>query len=161
MLPGESCTSAEPEETREEVVAQRLAGGRFRMSLPQLQATMQRLCRLFVRKSFCRHPRGVFPNRVLGEFCGRFFGGFFRALFPWKKLGGKNPRKNPPQNSYQNLGVSRPKSTPVQCGLVYLCLKSTPGLVSATKLLNNLFWDNFLLFGDSQKGSAEFVLICF
>ena len=25
------------------------------------------------------NPRGIFLNKVVGEFCGRFFGGFFRA----------------------------------------------------------------------------------
>ena len=27
------------------------------------------------RKGFCRNPRGIFPNKVPGEFCGGFFGG--------------------------------------------------------------------------------------
>ena len=62
------------------------------------------------RKGFCRNPRGIFPNKVLGEFCGRFFGGFFRAFFLGRK-GGKNPPKNPRQSSNRNLGVPRPKST--------------------------------------------------
>ena len=30
---------------------------------------------------FCRNPRGIFPNKFLGEFCRGFFGGFFRAFF--------------------------------------------------------------------------------
>ena len=34
---------------------------------------------------FCRNPRGIFSNKVLGEFCGGFFGGFFRAFFLGKK----------------------------------------------------------------------------
>ena len=36
------------------------------------------------RKGFCRNPRGIFPNKVPGEFWGGVFGGFFRAFFPGK-----------------------------------------------------------------------------
>ena len=36
----------------------------------------------------------------------------FSGLFSLRKTGGKDPPKNPQQNSNQNLGVSQPKSTP-------------------------------------------------
>ena len=42
----------------------------------------------------CRNPRGIFPNKVPGEFCGGFFGGFFRAFFF-----GKNRRKKSTKKS--------------------------------------------------------------
>ena len=71
---------------------------------------------IFSRKGFCRNPRGIFPNKVPGEFCGGFFGGFFRAFF-LGKIGGKNPPKNPRQNSNRNLGFSQPKSTLQGSGL--------------------------------------------
>ena len=41
--------------------------------------------------------------------------------FSLEKIGGKNPPKNPQQNSNQNLGVSRPKSTLQESGLDKLC----------------------------------------
>ena len=44
------------------------------------------------RKGFCRNPRGIFPNKVPGEFCGGFFGGFFRA-FSLENIGGKKSTK--------------------------------------------------------------------
>ena len=68
------------------------------------------------RKGFCRNPRGIFPDKVLGEFCRGFFGGVFRAFFLGKSRSKKSP-KNPRQNSNQNLGVSRPKSTLQGSGL--------------------------------------------
>ena len=56
------------------------------------------------RKGFCRNPRGIFPNKVLGEFCGAFFGGLF-GIFPCEhKTGGRNPPKNPRRSSNQNCG---------------------------------------------------------
>ena len=63
------------------------------------------------RKGFCRNPRGIFPNKVPGEFYGGFFGGVFLGPFFFEKIREKNPPKNPRQNSNRNLGVSRPKST--------------------------------------------------
>ena len=74
------------------------------------------LFRNLSRKGFCRNPRGISPNKVLGEFCGGFLGGFFQAFFFGKKRR-KNPQKNPRQNSNRNLGVSRPKSTLQGSGL--------------------------------------------
>ena len=44
------------------------------------------------RTGFCRNPRGISPNKVLGEFCGGFFGAFFGAFFF-----GKNMRKIHPK----------------------------------------------------------------
>ena len=32
------------------------------------------------REGFCRNPRGIFLNKVSGEFCGGFFGGFFKPF---------------------------------------------------------------------------------
>ena len=46
------------------------------------------------RKGFCRNPRGIFPNKVPGEFCGGFFGGFF-----WAFSLGKNRRKKSTKKS--------------------------------------------------------------
>ena len=37
------------------------------------------------RKGFCRNPRGIFPNKVPGEFRRGLFGGFFRAFFLGKQ----------------------------------------------------------------------------
>ena len=69
------------------------------------------------RKGVCRNPRGIFLNKVPGEFCGGFFGGFFLGAF----FLGKNPKpRNPWQNSNQNLRVSRPKSTLQGSGLDHL-----------------------------------------
>ena len=63
------------------------------------------------RKGICRNPTEFFlPNYHVtsaGEFLEDFLG-------PWslERTGGKNPQqKNLQQNSNQNLGVSRPKST--------------------------------------------------
>ena len=42
----------------------------------------------FSREGFCRNPRGIFPNKVLGEFCGGFFVDFF-GPFSLEKTGGK------------------------------------------------------------------------
>ena len=63
-----------------------------------------------VKKSLLQKSEGIFPNKVLGEFCGGFFGGFISGLFLGKKRR-KNPPKDPRQNSNRNLGASRPKST--------------------------------------------------
>ena len=72
----------------------------------------------FPREGFCRNSRGIFLNKVLGQFCRRFFVDFCSGLFPWKKTGGKkNPPKNPRQNSHQKLGASRPNSTLQGSGL--------------------------------------------
>ena len=95
-------------------------------------ASQKLFYRHFSRKGFCRNPRGIFPTKVLGEFCGGFFGGLFRAFFLGKKIGGKNPPKNPRQNSNQNLGVSRPKST----------LQGS-GLDISASLLSGTFLGNF------------------
>ena len=51
------------------------------------------------REGFCRNPRGIFLNKVPGEFCRGFFGEFFRAFFLGKKRG-KNSRQNPRQFSH-------------------------------------------------------------
>ena len=48
---------------------------------------------------------------IRGESCMGFWGWIFCSHFPWKNDGGKNPPKNPQQNSNQNLGVWQPKST--------------------------------------------------
>ena len=37
--------------------------------------------RKYSRKGFCRNPRGIYPTKTLGEFCGASFGGFFGAFF--------------------------------------------------------------------------------
>ena len=50
------------------------------------------------REGCCRNARGIFLNKVPGEFCGGIFGWNFSGLFPWRKTGGKNPPKNPPGN---------------------------------------------------------------
>ena len=59
------------------------------------------------RKGFCRNPRGIFPNKVPGEFCGGDFLVDFCGPFPWKKHEDKSTLKNPRQNSNQNLGEIR------------------------------------------------------
>ena len=69
------------------------------------------------RKRFCRNPRGIFPNKVPGEFCGRFFGGFFGACFLGKNRRKKYPPKNPRLNPNRNLGASLPKPTLQESGL--------------------------------------------
>ena len=46
-------------------------------------------------KGFCRNPRGIFPTKTLGEFCGGFSGGFFWGLFPWEKQDEKIHQKIP------------------------------------------------------------------
>ena len=46
------------------------------------------------RKGFCRNPRGIFPNRVPGEFfAGGIFWWIFSGLFPWKKQEEKSTPK--------------------------------------------------------------------
>ena len=52
-----------------------------------------------------------FRTKCWVNFAGDFLVDFFLLLSHWKKTGGKNPPKNPRQNSNQNWGVSRPKST--------------------------------------------------
>ena len=69
-----------------------------------------------------RNPRGIFPTKTLGEFCGGFSGG----LFPWEKQDEKIHGKNPQQNSNQNLGVSWRKSTLQGSGLSWISHFSTP-----------------------------------
>ena len=64
------------------------------------------------RAGFCRNPRGIFPNKFPGEFCGGIFGRFLGPLC-LEKTGGKNPQQFP----NQNLGASQPKSTLQECGL--------------------------------------------
>ena len=71
------------------------------------------------REGFCGNPRGIFPNKVLGDSLVDFFG-----PFSLEKTGEKNPPKNPRQNSNQNLGVSRPKSTLQGSGLDKFAMRS-------------------------------------
>ena len=59
----------------------------------------------FSRKGFCRNPRGIFPNKVPGEFGGEFFGGFFGAFFLGRK-GGTRPSKNPQLAALHKRGGS-------------------------------------------------------
>ena len=69
------------------------------------------------RKGLCRNPRGIFLNKVPGEFCGGFFGELiFSGLFPWERRRKKSTKKSR-QNSNRNLGGSRPKSTLQGSGL--------------------------------------------
>ena len=90
------------------------------------------------RKGFCRNPMGIFPNKVLGEFCGGFFGGIFFGIFPWKKIGGKNPRQKihgkiqigiwefRSQNPHwSNLALTK---TPFSKNTVFTTLKSDLGI---------------------------------
>ena len=68
------------------------------------------------REGFCRSPRGLFLNKVLGEFRGGFFCGSFRAFFLWKK----NKRKKSTPKSTAKLKSefgTRPKSTLQGSGL--------------------------------------------
>ena len=48
----------------------------------------------FSRKGFCRNPRGIFPTKTLGEFCGGFSGGLFGAFFLGKNRTKKSTRKS-------------------------------------------------------------------
>ena len=68
------------------------------------------------RKGFYRNARGIFPNKFPSEFCCGLFvdlgGG---GHFPWTKS--REEKKNIRQNSNQNLGASRPKSTLQRSGL--------------------------------------------
>ena len=57
----------------------------FRVGFPPLN---------FSREGFCRNPRGIFPSKVLGEFCGGFFGGFFRAFSLEKDRRKKSTQKS-------------------------------------------------------------------
>ena len=67
---------------------------------PHEFAVKSQCCRAFAvandlsRTCFCRNPRGIFPNKVPGEFCGGFFCGFVLAFFL-----GKNRRKKSTQKS--------------------------------------------------------------
>ena len=83
----------------------------FFMSFSTAVSTAEGPCHIYLsRLCFCRNPRGIFLDKVPGEFCGGFLGEFFGAFFLGKNRR-KNPPKNPRQTSDQNLGVSRPKST--------------------------------------------------
>ena len=86
------------------------------------------------RKGFCRYPRGIFPNKVPGEFCGGFLVDFFGPL-SLKKIGGKTPPKTPRQNSNRNLGVSRPKSTLQGSGLDFLLKSASSHPLPKNRLL--------------------------
>ena len=67
------------------------------------------------RKAFCRNPRGIFPNKALGEFCGDFLVDFF-GLFSLENR--KNStQKSTAKISNQNLGVLQSKSTLQGSGL--------------------------------------------
>ena len=57
-----------------------------------------------------------FRTKSQVNFAGDFSVDFF-GPFSLEKIGGKNPPKNPRQNSNRNLGVSRPKSTLQESGL--------------------------------------------
>ena len=75
-----------------------------------------RLMSNFSRKGFCRNPRGIFRTKSRVNSAGEFLVVFF-GPFSLEKIGGKNPPKNPRQNSNRNLGVSRQKSTLQGSGL--------------------------------------------
>ena len=54
----------------------------------------------------CWNLMGIFPNEFPGEICRGFFVDFLRP-FPLETTRGKDPPKNPWQNSNLNLGASR------------------------------------------------------
>ena len=65
----------------------------------------------FFKKRLLQKIRGeFFRTKLRVNFAGDFLVDFF-GPFSLEKVGGKNPPKNPRQNSNRNLGVSRPKST--------------------------------------------------
>ena len=72
-------------------------------------------CNELLHEEACRNPRGIFLNKVSGEFCGGFFGGFFGPL-SLEKTGGKNPPQNPRQFSNRNFkgsGLESSSSLPL------------------------------------------------
>ena len=66
---------------------------------------------VFSQEKASAEMRGeFFRTKSWVNFVGDFLVDFF-GPFSLEKIGGKNPPKNPRQNSHRNLGVSRPKST--------------------------------------------------
>ena len=72
-----------------------------------LRATNGVPLNILSREGFCRNPRGISPNKFLGEFCGGFLRGFFGGFCRLENI----PSKSPLQDSNQNLGVTPTKST--------------------------------------------------